>query len=226
MTRPTRPPGPPYPDDEEPPEAGQPRFTPRQSGPQPPYEAPHEPPAYQQGTPPYGVPREQPTYQGTPPYGVPPLVPGDRAAPPGVRDNRTRILEPDADQVPPTGPQRAAETTSPNLARSSKVMALGTIASRGTGFLRTLVLVIALGQATLSSAYNNSNTLPNTVYYLMLGGIFTSVVVPMLVRAAKDDPDRGEGYARRIYSLGVVALLAITVLATLLAGPIVDLYGG
>ncbi|MGH3262534.1 MAG: murein biosynthesis integral membrane protein MurJ, partial [Trebonia sp.] len=66
--------------------------------------------------------------------------------------------------------------------------------------------------------------LPNTVYYLMLGGIFTSVVVPMLVRAAKEDPDRGEGYAQRIYSLGVVSLLGITLVATLLAGPIVDLY--
>ena len=104
-------------------------------------------------------------------------------------------------------------------------MALGPLASRGTGFLRTLVLVIALGQTTLADAYNNSNTLPNTVYYLMLGGIFTSVVVPMLVRAAKEDPDRGEGYARRIYSLGVVSLLTITVIATVLAGPIADLYG-
>ena len=317
MTRPTRPPGQPYPDDEEPPEAGQPRFTPRQSGPQPPYEAPHEPPTYQ-GTPPYGMPppppgppqaspgydpypppppapwgpahgpsftprppggedqqgpkhargrngRPRPTFTpregytppaererpapvptaflppvpaGYPqpsfqpfdypetPRQVPLFAPGDGAAPPVASDNRTRILEPDAAQVPATGPQRAAETTSPNLVRSSKVMALGTLASRGTGFLRTLVLVIALGQATLSSAYNNSNTLPNTVYYLMLGGIFTSVVVPMLVRAAKDDPDRGEGYARRIYSLGVISLLVITVVATALAGPLVDLYGG
>jgi putative peptidoglycan lipid II flippase len=132
------------------------------------------------------------------PRQVPRFVPSDPAAPPVIRDNATRILEPGVGLVPPTGPQRAAETTSPNLARSSRVMALGTIASRGTGFLRTLVLVIALGQATLSSAYNNSNTLPNTVYYLMLGGIFTSVVVPMLVRAAKEDPDRGEGYGRRI----------------------------
>jgi peptidoglycan biosynthesis protein MviN/MurJ (putative lipid II flippase) len=48
----------------------------------------------------------------------------------------------------------------------------------------------------------------------------------MLVRAAKEDPDRGEGYARRIYSLGVVSLLVITVVATALSGPIVDLYGG
>ena len=58
----------------------------------------------------------------------------------------------------------------------------------------------------------------------MLGGIFTSVVVPLLVRAAKRDPDRGEAYAQRMFTLGAVALLAVTVVATLLAGPLVDLY--
>ena len=53
----------------------------------------------------------------------------------------------------------------------------------------------------------------------MLGGIFTAVVVPLLVRAAKEDPDRGEAYAERIFTLGVVSLLIVTVVATLLAGP-------
>jgi murein biosynthesis integral membrane protein MurJ len=128
--------------------------------------------------------------------------------------------------VPSTGPQRVSDNTSPNLARSSRAMALGTIASRGTGFLRTLVLVVVLGSTSLADAYNNSNTLPNTVYYLMLGGIFTAVVVPLLVRAAKEDPDRGEGYAERIFTLGVVALLIVTVIGTLLAGPLVSLYAG
>jgi putative peptidoglycan lipid II flippase len=311
MTRPTRPPEPPFPDDEEPPEAAQPRFTPRPSGSQPTIAVP---PGYQPPPPPgylptpgvYQPPEEQqpvapppapaagagtgPSFTPRPPAAgdrvstgprpvrggrprptftpregyVPPsrperaiaaptaflapvpagypqpsfqpfdyeearpaprFVPADRPAPPDGRDNRTRVLAPETGQPAPTGPQHAAENTSPSLARSSKVMALGTLASRGTGFLRTLVLVIALGQETLAEAYNNSNTLPNTVYYLMLGGIFTSVVVPMLVRAAKEDPDRGEGYARRIYSLGVLSLLGITVVATALAGPIADLYG-
>src|SRR6202030_2292165 len=95
--------------------------------------------------------------------------------------------------------------------------------SRGTGFLRTLVLVYATGVGMLGSAYNNANTLPNTVYYLMLGGIFTAVVVPLLIRAAQRDPDRGEAYAQRLFSLGALALLAVTVLATLAAGPLVDL---
>ena len=128
----------------------------------------------------------------------------DRRPPSDDEGLGARILE-----VPPpgddlgTGPQ--AIVTQPNLARSSQVMALGTLASRVTGFLRTFVLVAALGTATLADAYNNSNTLPNTVYFLMLGGIFTSVVVPMLVRAAKEDPDRGEAYAERIFTLGVIS---------------------
>jgi putative peptidoglycan lipid II flippase len=149
----------------------------------------------------------------------------DRRPPPDDEGLGVRILE-----VPPpgddlgTGPQ--AIVTQPNLARSSQVMALGTLVSRVTGFLRTFVLVAALGSTTLADAYTNSNTLPNTVYFLMLGGIFTSVVVPMLVRAAKEDPDRGVAYAERIFTLGVVSLLVVTVLATLLAGPLVDLYAG
>ena len=146
----------------------------------------------------------------------------DRRRPPDGGDNRTRILDvPTAD----TGP-RASTDTRPNLARSSQVMALGTLASRGTGFLRTFVFVYALGTLGLADAYNNSNTLPNTVYYLMLGGIFTSVVVPLLVKAAKEDPDRGEAYAERIYTLGVISLLTVTVVATLLASPLVNLYAG
>jgi putative peptidoglycan lipid II flippase len=105
-------------------------------------------------------------------------------------------------------------------------MAIGTLVSRGTGFLRTLVLVVAIGLGPLGAAYNNANTLPNTVYYLMLGGIFTAVVVPLLVRAAQRDPDRGEAYTQRMFTLGAVALLVITILATLAAGPLVDLPAG
>jgi putative peptidoglycan lipid II flippase len=123
----------------------------------------------------------------------------------------------DAD-VPPTGPADVS------LMRSSGVMAIGTLASRGTGFLRTLVLVYALGVTGVASAYNNANTLPNTVYDLMLGGILTSVVVPLLVNAAKRDRDRGAAYDQRIFTLGTLALLALTVVATLAASLLVALY--
>jgi putative peptidoglycan lipid II flippase len=112
-----------------------------------------------------------------------------------------------------------------SLVRSSGIMAVGTLASRVTGFLRTAVLVYAVGTHDLGNAYNIANTLPNAVYNLMLGGILTSVVVPLLVNAAKRDTDRGEAYDQRIFTLGVLALAAITVVATAAAAPLVDLYG-
>ncbi len=104
-------------------------------------------------------------------------------------------------------------------------MALGTLASRGTGFLRTLVLAYVFGvSAGVSAAYNNANTLPNAVYDLMLGGILTSVVVPLLVNAARRDADGGEAYDQRMFTLATVALAALTLVATLAAGLLVDLY--
>ncbi len=122
---------------------------------------------------------------------------------------------------PGTGPATQARRS---LISSSAGMAVGTLVSRVTGFLRTAVFAYALGVGDLGNAYNNSNTLPNTIYYLMLGGIFTSVVVPLLVKAAKHDSDGGEAYAQRIFTLGVIALLAVTVVGTALSDPLVSLY--
>ena len=178
-----------------PPDDRRPRY------PQPGY---RPPPGAPPGPPPSGPPGAPPS--GAPPSGAPPRAPG---GPGGPRPAR------------PTGARAAPR---PSLIRSGAGMAVGTLVSRGTGFLRTLVLVYALGISALNNAYNNANTLPNTVYYLMLGGIFTSVVVPLLVRAAKRDPDHGEAYAQRMFTLGAVSLLVITVVATLAAAPLVDLY--
>jgi putative peptidoglycan lipid II flippase len=145
--------------------------------------------------------------------------------PPGQDyDVRPEEVEPEPlERVRTTGPQPSAKT-GPNLMASSKAMAIGTIASRGTGFLRTLVLVVALGGGTLANAYNSSNTLPNTVLYLMLGGVFTSVVVPLLVKAARNHADAGAAYSERIFTLGALALLIVTVIGTALSPLIVDVF--
>jgi putative peptidoglycan lipid II flippase len=128
---------------------------------------------------------------------------------------------------PAAGPEpELAEPAGPSLVRSSGVMAIGTLASRLTGFLRTVVQVAALGVVALSVSYNNANTLPNVVYNLAIGGILTSVIVPLLVNASKRDRDRGEAYDQRMFTLVTLALLVITVVATLAAAPIVDAYKG
>jgi putative peptidoglycan lipid II flippase len=124
------------------------------------------------------------------------------------------------------GPVPTAEgsVASPSLVRSSGVMAVGTLASRITGLLRTFVLVYALGVGPLADAYNYANTLPNAVYNLAIGGILTSVIVPLLVSAAKRSSDRGERYDQRMFTLVTLLLLGITLIATLAAAPIAHLY--
>ena len=191
------------------------RRVPRTSGYAPPD------PANPAGSAPAQPPRPQPTFTPTP--ARPPGVPGP-PGPPGGPGGGPRGPAGRAAGARHAGTPAPAATPRSSLIRSSAGMAVGTLVSRGTGFLRTLVLVYAVGIGALGNAYNNANTLPNTVYYLMLGGIFTSVVVPLLVRAARRDPDRGEAYAQRVFTLGALALLGVTVLATLLAGPLVHLY--
>jgi putative peptidoglycan lipid II flippase len=134
---------------------------------------------------------------------------------------------PTAGGIPPGPPADAMEaggSDGASVVRSSTVMAVGTLASRGTGFLRTLVLAYALGVGSVSIAYNNANTLPNTVYDLMLGGILTSIMVPLLVNAAKRDADGGEAYDQRTFTLTTLALFVLTVVATLAASLLVSLY--
>ena len=107
----------------------------------------------------------------------------------------------------------AADDTGAVVARHGAVMALGSIVSRVTGFLRTAAIGAAIGAVAVADDYNLANTLPGMVYELLLGGVLASVVVPLLVRARTRDADRGEAYTQRLLSLAAVFLAGATVVA-------------
>jgi putative peptidoglycan lipid II flippase len=111
------------------------------------------------------------------------------------------------------------------LLRSTRVMATGTLASRFTGLLSKLLLAWAIGVA-VGDAYNVANTIPNIVYELLLGGILTSVVVPLIVAAAAGAADDGDAYAQRLLTLVTLTLGIASVLAVAAAPWIVRLYIG
>ena len=96
---------------------------------------------------------------------------------------------------------------------NSAVMAVGSLVSRGTGFLRTLVIGAALGGALVGDAYTTAQILPGMVYEFLLGGMLTSVLIPVLVRRRKADADGGEAYAQRLLTLAVLALAAAALIA-------------
>ena len=62
-------------------------------------------------------------------------------------------------------------------------MALGIGLSRFTGLLRIAAVTAVVGvvETRLADAYNIANAVPLLVYELMLGGIMTSVIVPVMV---------------------------------------------
>ena len=101
-------------------------------------------------------------------------------------------------------------------------MAVGTVASRATGFLRTAVLAAVLGVQGVAFAFTVANTAPNIIYELLLGGILSSVVVPLLVHAAKQG--HGQDYVQRLLTVTLLVLGLASVLLVLLAPQIIDLY--
>ncbi|WP_367650023.1 murein biosynthesis integral membrane protein MurJ [Nocardioides sp. zg-1230] len=107
---------------------------------------------------------------------------------------------------------------------SSAVMAAGTVFSRASGFIRSALLVAALGAAIRGDLFSIANTLPNMVYILLAGGIFNAVLVPQLVRRIKEDPDGGDAYARRVITLSALFLGTVTVLLVAFAPALLGLY--
>ncbi len=110
-----------------------------------------------------------------------------------------------------------------DLYRASGVMAVGTIISRITGFIRGVLLVAALGTALLADGYNVANTMPNIIYNLVVGGALTAIFVPQLIRSFADE-DGGVGFASRLVTTISVSLLALTALGMVFAPALVRLY--
>ncbi|MGA1669800.1 MAG: murein biosynthesis integral membrane protein MurJ, partial [Candidatus Nanopelagicaceae bacterium] len=112
---------------------------------------------------------------------------------------------------------------SDGLIKSTLVMALGTLFSRITGFIRNVVIVALLGTALLGDAYNVGNTMPNIVYNLIIGGALTAVFLPQIVRALKDE-DGGSAFISKLVTLVVTTLLLITTIAIILAPLLIKIY--
>ncbi|MBO4255791.1 murein biosynthesis integral membrane protein MurJ, partial [Streptomyces griseorubiginosus] len=103
------------------------------------------------------------------------------------------------------------------LLQSSAVMAAGTMVSRLTGFVRSALIVSALGTNLLGDTFQVAYQLPTMIYILTVGGGLNSVFVPQLVRSMKEDEDGGEAFANRLLTLVMVALAALTVVGVLIA---------
>ena len=116
-----------------------------------------------------------------------------------------------------------AKVKSNELFRASGIMALGTIISRITGFIRGILIVAVLGTALLADTYNVANTMPNILYNLLVGGALTAIFIPQLVRSF-DHEDGGDGFASRLITTISIILFALVALGMFFAPALVRLY--
>lgn len=123
------------------------------------------------------------------------------------------VAEPGGDEEPSKKKSLLATTGS---------IAFATLISRMTGFLKQLLLLTALGPA-VASAFTVASQIPNMISELVLGAVLTAIVVPVLVRAEREDPDQGAAFVRRLFT-AALALLGTAALFATAAAPILTTY--
>jgi putative peptidoglycan lipid II flippase len=113
--------------------------------------------------------------------------------------------------------------TDASLARSSALMALGTVASRLLGFVRTSTLTAVVGIGLAADTFDVANTLPNQFYLLLAGGVLNAVLVPQITKAASHD-DGGHEFVNRLLTISFAVIAVATVVITALAPFLVRLF--
>ncbi|AZG47011.1 murein biosynthesis integral membrane protein MurJ [Gordonia insulae] len=200
--------------------AGDPRQRP--GGTLPPLSGPvaDQPPIAGRSVPPprYIAPRPP----GPPPATPPTSGPGDadrpRSRPAPARGTLTesptaRRADDQGDDDSSTGLARDSDSS---ILKTSGSIALATLTSRITGFVRTVLVLAMLGPA-IASAFQAAYVLPSMIAEVVLGAVLTAIVIPVLVRAEAEDADGGRGFINRIFTLAVVTLSTATVIAMIAA---------
>jgi putative peptidoglycan lipid II flippase len=102
-------------------------------------------------------------------------------------------------------------------------MASGTLASRITGQIRTILLAGALGVTGIAAdAYQVGSQIPQVVFNLLAGGLLNAILVPQIVKAFKQ-----HDYSSRInklLTLSFIILFAFTALLMVATPILVNIY--
>ena len=89
-----------------------------------------------------------------------------------------------------TDPARLADQAVPSLARSATILSLGNVASRVLGLVRETVIAGYFGATGAVSAFRLAARVPTMLYDLLVGGMLSAALVPVLSDYAR--PDRRE----------------------------------
>ena len=102
------------------------------------------------------------------------------------------------------------------LLRTNVAVAAGTAVCRLTGLARIVVFGVVIGQTAVADAYDGANNSPNSLYELLVGGVFAAALVPLFTRIAHrrdGDSSLPDDSERTVMSTGFVMLALFTAIA-------------
>lgn len=102
-------------------------------------------------------------------------------------------------------------TSTSRLARHSAIMAAGSFVSRILGVVRQSMIVTIFGTSLAGQAWAVANTLPNTIYLLLAGGVLNAVLVPQITKAFADH-DGGRDFVDRLLTLALLGIGLVTLI--------------
>ncbi|MGN6743537.1 MAG: murein biosynthesis integral membrane protein MurJ [Amnibacterium sp.] len=112
------------------------------------------------------------------------------------------------------------------LGRASAILASGTIVSRVLGFVRATLLTAVIGlTGYVPDAFNQATYVPNSIYALIGGGLFSAILVPQIVRASTGE-DRGQAYVNKLVTIAILGFAVVTLVVTVGAPVLMPLFVG
>ncbi|HEX9374549.1 MAG TPA: murein biosynthesis integral membrane protein MurJ [Roseiflexaceae bacterium] len=109
---------------------------------------------------------------------------------------------------------RRIDATARGVALATLLIALGTLASRALGLVRVMAIASFFGRGPGVEAYTAAWTVPTIVYDMLISGIASAALVPVLSEYAEGG---GREFARVVSSVFGLALPGLGLLAGLLA---------
>jgi putative peptidoglycan lipid II flippase len=100
-----------------------------------------------------------------------------------------------------------------SIARAAGVLAAGNIASRAMGLVRETIIAHFFGATGYVSAFRVASIIPTMVYELLIGGMLSAALVPVLSEYAaserKEELGRVVGVVLGVFGLALAAVVAI-----------------
>lgn|GEM_PF-112871 len=145
--------------------------------------------------------------------------------PDGAADTTSTRTEAPGEDLAAGSRRALAAADTQRLQRATVWMAAGTAVSRVTGLLRIIALAYALGATHLADAYNLSNTTPNMLYDIVLGGILAATFIPVFVdRLATRNEREAWRAISSVVTISVVAIIVMTVVFWIIAPEVITAY--